>query len=563
MDIAVLRNENERLKEQLARTQAPLAESEEARQRLETIIVDMRREKFGAKSEKLRPDQFHLPLEDVEIAQGVLDAAQEKAAALIKGKSDGAPRPSNRNRGQLPAHLPRVERIIEPKSTLCPCGCGEMAKIGEDVSERLDVIPAQLRVLVTRRPKYACRRCSGAVAQAHAPEHVVPGGLPTEALIAQIIVAKFGDHLPFYRQAEIYARQGIRLDRATLGNWTGRACFHLKPIADRMCAHLSAADRLFMDETTAPVLDPGRGQTKKGFFWAIAADDRGHGGTGPPVVLFRYAPGRSGEHAERFLNGFRGRFLLCDGYDGYGRLTRIERPQGPWVLVHCWSHLRRRFVKLVRNTKSPIAEAAVRQIATLYAVEATVRGASLKVRLAARREHSAPIIAALKPWLEKQLSMISSSSRLAEDIRYGLAHWVGLTRFLDDGRLELDTNPVENAIRPICLTRKNALFAGHEIGAENWALLSSIVATCRLNDVNPVAYLAETITAIIDGHPQSQIEDLMPWRFRKTSVFRIISLMGTYFHVNPSQTYTTRPNPNSLVLAKKSPSQQCSGPLGF
>ena len=217
MDIAVLRNENERLKEQLARTQAALAESEEARQRLETIIVDMRREKFGAKSEKLRPDQFHLPLEDVEIAQGVLDAAQEKAAALIKGKSDGAGRPSNRNRGQLPTHLPRVERIIEPKSTLCPCGCGEMAKIGEDVSERLDVIPAQLRVLVTRRPKYACRRCSGAVAQAHAPE----------------------------------------LDRATLGNWAGRACFHLKPVAERMCAQLSAADRLFMDETTAPVLDPG------------------------------------------------------------------------------------------------------------------------------------------------------------------------------------------------------------------------------------------------------------------------------------------------------------------
>jgi transposase len=341
-----------------------------------------------------------------------------------------------------------------------------MAKIAEDVSERLDVIPAQLRVLVTRRPKYACRRCSGAVAQAQAPEHVVPGGLPTEALIAQIIVAKFGDHLPFYRQSEIYTRQGIRLDRATLGNWAGRACFHLKPVADRMCAYLSAADRLFMDETTAPVLDPGRGQTKKGFFWAIAADDRGHGGTGPPVVLFRYAPGRSGEHAERFLNGFRGRFLQCDGYDGYDRLTRDASPQ---------------------------------------------------VRLAARREHSAPIIAALKQWFEKQLSMISSGSRLAEDIRYGLAHWEGLTRFLNDGRLELDTNPVENAIRPICLTRKNALFAGHEIGAENWALLSSIVATCRLNDVNPVAYLAETLTAIIDGHPQSQIEDLMPWRFRKAS----------------------------------------------
>jgi transposase len=202
MDIVVLRNENERLKEQLAQTQAALADSEEARRRLESIIVDIRRETFGAKSEKLRPDQYHLPLENMEVAQGELDAAQEKAAAIIKGKTDGAARPSSRNRGQLPAHLPRVERIIEPKSTLCPCGCGEMAKIGEDVSERLDAIPAQLRVLVTRRPKYACRRCSASVAQAHAPEHVVPGGLPTEALIAQIIVAKFGDHLPFYRQSE-------------------------------------------------------------------------------------------------------------------------------------------------------------------------------------------------------------------------------------------------------------------------------------------------------------------------------------------------------------------------
>src|SRR5215813_14857761 len=297
MEPAVLQKENERLKALLAETQAALAESEEARHRLEIIVGQLNRETFGAKSEKLRPDQYHLPLEDVEVAQGVLNAAQEKAAAIIKGKSDDTARTSNRNRGQLPAHLPRVERIIEPKSTLCPCGCGEMARIGEDVSERLDVIPAQLRVLVTRRPKYACRRCSEAVAQASAPEHVVPSGLPTEALIAQIIVAKFGDHLPFYRQSEIYARQGIRLDRATLGNWTGRACFHLKPVADRMCAHLSAADRLFMDETTAPVLDPGRGQTKKGFFWTIAADDRGYSGPSPPIVLFNYAPGRSGAYA--------------------------------------------------------------------------------------------------------------------------------------------------------------------------------------------------------------------------------------------------------------------------
>jgi transposase len=448
MNVAALSAENARLKALLAQTQAALAEVEEARRRLEVIVGELRRDKFGAKSEKLSAEQHNLPLEDVEIAQGVLDAAQERAEAAIKGRPAGDSSSRNRNRGQLPAHLPRVERVIEPDSTLCPCGCGEMTKIGEDVSERLDVIPAQLRVLVTRRPKFACRRCSGAVAQAHAPEHIVTGGLPTEALIAQVIVAKFGDHLPFYRQADIYARHGIRLDRATLGNWAGRAGFHLQPIAAHMRQHLAAADRLFMDETTAPVLDPGRGRTKKGFFWAIASDDRGHGGPSPPIVLFRYAPGRSGAFAEQFLQGFGGQLLQCDGYDGYERLTRIERPQGPWTLVHCWSHLRRRFVKQMRNTKSPIAEAAVRQIAALYAVEATVRGMAPEDRLATRRKLSAPIIDALRPWFEKQLSMISSGSTLATDIRYGLAHWDGLTRFLDDGRLELDTNPVENAIRP-------------------------------------------------------------------------------------------------------------------
>lgn len=368
MSGAALAEENARLKALLALTQAALADSEEARHRLEAILTDLRREKFGAKSEKLSPDQFSLALEDVELAQGVLHAAQEKAAAIIEGKSPAATPAPRRNRGRLPAHLPRVERIIEPASRLCPCGCGEMTKIGEDVSERLDVVPAQLRVLVTRRPRYACRRCSGAVAQAHAPEHVVPGGLPTEALIAEVIVAKFGDHLPFYRQAGIYARRGIELDRATLGNWAGRACFHLRPIAGHMRRHLAGADRLFMDETTAPVLDPGRRQTKKGFFWAIASDDRGHGGPDPPVVLFRYAPGRGGAHAERFLQGFRGRFLQCDGYDGYERLTGVERPEGPWTLVHCWSHLRRRFVKQMRNTKSPIPDRRGRRPADRHAL---------------------------------------------------------------------------------------------------------------------------------------------------------------------------------------------------
>ena len=265
------------------------------------------------------------------------------------------------------------------------------------------------------------------------------------------------------------------------------------------------------------MLDPGRKTTKNGFFWTVVADDRGHGGAGPPIVLFHYAPGRGKEHPLKFLGGYRGRFLQCDAYQSYNAMTQIVRDSGPWQLVYCWTHVRRRFVKRFENEGSPVAEEMLRQIAALYGVEKTVRGRDAAVRLAARRDHSAPIIAALKPWLEVQLSRIPQKSRLAEDIRYTLAHWPGLIRFLDDGTLELDTNSVENQIRPIALTRKNALFAGNEVGAENWAMLASLVATCKLSSVNPVDYIADTLRAILDGHPKSRIEDLMPWQHTQPS----------------------------------------------
>jgi len=524
MEADTLSRENAHLKARLAEVEAALAEVQEANRRLEGILRASQRARFGKSSEKLSPDQFNLPLEDAELAQGVLEAAQEKAEAALQRARGEAPRKPARNRGHLPAYLPRVEHVIEPASILwSPLerhgskrqwrrGCGEMARIGEDVSERLDVIPAQFQVLVTRRPRYACRRCSQAVVQAHAPEHVVPGGLPTERLIAWIIVSKFGDHLPFYRQAGIFERQGLHLDRGTLGNWVGRACFHLMPVIDHMKAHLRAADRIFVDETRAPVLDPGRKATKSGYFWAVVSDDRGHGGADPPIVLFHYAPGRGKEHPLKFLAGYRGRFLQCDAYQSYNALTEIERDGGPWQLVYCWTHVRRRFVKRFESDRSPIAKEMLRQIALLYQIEKTVRGHDPGDRLVARREHSAPIIAALKPWLETQLSRIPQKSLLAEDIRYTLAHWPGLSRFLDDGTLELDTNPVENQIRPIALTRKNALFAGNEIGAENWAMLASLVATCKMSGVNPVDYLADTLRTILDGHLRSRIEDLMPWQ---------------------------------------------------
>jgi hypothetical protein len=233
--------------------------------------------------------------------------------------------------------------------------------------------------------------------------------------------------------------------------------------------------------------------------------------------MFHYAPGRGAVHALRFLDGYRGQFVQCDGYEAYDKLTKVDRTEGPWTLVHCWTHARRRFVKRLEKDGSPIAEEALRQIAELYAIEKTVRGAAPDVRLAIRRQLSAPIVAAFRPWLEAQLSRIPKSSKLAEDIRYTLARWPGLTRFLEDRRLELDTNPVENQIRKIALTRKNALFAGHEVGAENWAMLASLIANCKMSDVDPVRYLAETLRALLDGHPKSRIDELIPWNFAPAS----------------------------------------------
>ena len=299
-----LAEENARLKARLAETEAALAGAVEAQRRLESIVSELRQREVRVASPRSSILSSSICRSKTSRSRKVCwRPPRRRHGTRLKGKGAGKGGKANRNRGHLPKHLPRLERIIEPETTLCPCGCGEMAKIGEDVSERLDVIPAQFRVIVTRRPKYACRRCSGAVIQAHAPEHVVPGGLPTEALIAQVMVAKFGDHTPFYRQAEIYARQGITLDRATLGNWVGRACFHLRPVVDHLRERLKSAGRIFMDETRAPVLDPGRRKTKTGYFWAVVSDDRGHGGTDPPVVMFHYAPGRGAVHARPLPRG--------------------------------------------------------------------------------------------------------------------------------------------------------------------------------------------------------------------------------------------------------------------
>ncbi len=389
---------------------------------------------------------------------------------------------------------------------ICPCCRGELHQIGEDVSERLDVIPAQFRVLVTRRPKYACRACEEGVVQAPAPARLIEGGLPTEALIAHVLVAKFADHCPLYRQAQIYARQGVELDRSTLADWVGRAAFLLRPVHQRLLGNLKASSKLFADETTLPVLDPGRGRTKTGQLWAYARDDRPWGGTDPPAAVYVYATDRTAGRPIRHLTGFTG-VLQVDGYGGYRPLAE----KGEVKLAFCWAHVRRPFYELVAAGPAPIAGEMLQRISALYAIEADLKGLPADQRSAARQARARPLLETMEAWLKTTLQTVSKKGKLADAIRYALARWEGLTRFVDDGTVEIDSNIVERSIRPIALTRKNALFAGSDRGAEHWAVVASLIETCKLNTIDPEAYLRDTITRIVHGHPQSRIDDLLPW----------------------------------------------------
>ena len=483
---------------------------EDQNRRLEHLVWEMRRAVYGKKSEKLDPGQLQLAFEDLEAA---VAEAEEAAPAAARGASRRKRRAPERNIGHLPAHLPRSEQVIEPPSTQCPCGCGEMTRIGEDRTERLDIVPAQLQVIVTVRPKYACRVCEEGVTQAEAPAHLIEGALPTEGAIAHVLVSKYADHCPLYRQSQIYARSGVELHRSTLAGWVGKAAFHLKPVVDRLASRLRQSGKLFMDETRAPVLDPGRGRTKTGWLWALARDDRGWGGPDPPGVVYFYAPGRGGEHAEIFLKGFKG-ILQVDGYAGYNRLAGPDRQAR---LAYCWGHSRRKVHDVFDRDRSGIAAEGLRRIAEFYAIEDGVRGAPAERRLAERQARTAPLVEEFGVWLREQRTRLSAKSRLGEALAYIARHWDGLLVFLEDGRVEMDTNCVENLIRPLALNRKNALFAGHDEGAAAWGRVASLVETAKLNGVEPYAYLKATLEAIASGHPASRIDELLPWAFTPDS----------------------------------------------
>jgi transposase len=484
-------------------------------ERLEQIIKELQRHRFGRRAETLPEDQLLLGLEEVEQVVAADEADAEKSEAGARTRRAAKRR---LNRGSLPAHLPRIEMVVDIEDHACPCCRNALHRIGEDVSERLDIVPAQFRVLVVRRPKYGCRACEEVVVQAGAPARLIEGGLPTDATVAHVLVAKYADHLPLYRQAQIHARQGINLDRSTLADWVGRAAFLLRPVHDRLLTVLKSSAKLFADETTAPVLDPGRGRTKTGQLWAYARDDRPWGGTDPPAVTYVYAPDRKAERPIAHLAGFKG-ILQVDGYGGYRALAE----RGDVELAFCWAHVRRRFFELAVAGPAPIASEALERIAKLYAIESAVRGRSADERRAVRREKSKPLVEDLEIWLRAKLDLISQKTKLAEAIRYALSRWAGLTRFIDDGRIEIDSNVVERSIRPIALNRKNALFAGSDGGGEHWAIVASLVETCKLNAVDPQRYLADVIAKIANGHPNSQIDDLLPWAYPATPALRDVA----------------------------------------
>jgi transposase len=327
------------------------------------------------------------------------------------------------------------------------------------------------------------------------------------------VVSKYSEHLPLYRQAQVMARHGLAIDRSTLSDWVGRTAFHLGPIVERMAELLKRSGKLFMDETPAPVLDPGRGRTRTGYLWAMLRDDRPWGGADPPGVVFAYAPGRGGSHAEDMLKGFEG-VLQVDGYAGYNRLAVARRTGGaPLRLAYCWSHARREIFKATPKSGSPVADAALARIAVLYGIEKAIRGLSPDRRRAARQEQSVPLLGEIASWLRVQAERLSRKSEMGSAIAYLLKHWQGLTVFAEEGRVEMDSNLVENQIRPLALTRKNALFAGHDEGAQSWARIASLIGTCKLNGVEPYAYLKATLEAIARGHPQARLDDLLPWNF--------------------------------------------------
>ena len=478
--------------------------------RLQMLVAVLLRNRFGRRSERLGEEALQQGIEDIEQSLGEQEAKIEAAQPAAERPA----KPPKRNRGSLPEHLPRVEVVVDVADKTCGCCGAPLHTIGEDQSEMLDYVPAQFRVQVIRRPRYGCRACEGAVVQEPAPERPIDGGLATEALLAHVLVNKYADHLPLYRQSQIFARQGVDLDRSTLCNWVGRACWWLEPMHELVLRTVLSSPKVVADDTTLPVLDPGRGRTKTGRLWCYAVDNRPWSGPGHPAAAYAYSEDRKGEHPASHLKGFRG-LLQVDGYAGFGGLVAEVAEEGP-TLAFCWAHARRKFYDIYTAIKSPVAYEALQRIGALYAIEADIRGQTAEQRKQARQQRSRPLVEAMHVWLTELLGRLSGRSTLAQAIRYALNHWKGLIRFLDDGRFELDTNIVERAMRPVSLGRKNALFAGADSGGKHWAIVATLIQTAKLNNVEPLAWLTDVLKRIVSGQTKrNQLDTLLPWNWKQ------------------------------------------------
>jgi transposase len=472
---------------------------------LKLLIRKLRDMQFGKRSEKRahQIEQLELLVEQLETA------AEQRLCELTEriGSKSAASIPKPRR--EFPAHLPRETQTIAPHHSCCPdCG-GELKHLGEDVSEMLELERVRFKVIRRVRPKLACASCD-TIVQAPAPTRPIERGMAGPGLLAHVLVGKYADHLPLYRQAEIYAREGVELDRTLLAQWVGSTSALLTPLADALRAHVFAADVVHADDTPLPVLAPGLGKTKTGRVWTYVYDGRPAAGQLAPAVWFAYSPDRRGEHPQRHLENFSG-ILQADGYAGYSKIY-----EGGRVLeAACWAHVRRKFVELDELHKSPVAAQILDQIGALYAIEQEIRGRTPDERRAVRQERSRPLLDAMKTSLEQSLATLSQKSEMAKAIRYALARWEALGRFCEDGRIEIDNNAAERALRSVVLGRKNYLFAGSDAGGESAAAIYSLLGTAKLNGYNPEAFLREVLARIAD-HPITRINELLPWNLKAT-----------------------------------------------
>jgi transposase len=498
------------LKDMIIKQHAQISSRDAELERLQLVIARLRRLQFGRKSEKIQREieQLELQLEDLEEStaekkQRASSTLPPPAAAIFAKVTE---KPVRRS---LPDHLPRQTDIHQPEQESCP-GCGgELRKLGEDVSEMLEYVPARFKVIRHVRPKLSCTNCD-VIVQAEAPSRPIARGLAGAGLLAHVLVSKYADHQPLYRQAEIYAREGVELERSTLADWVGATSELLAPLHDALRQYVMNPGKLHADDTPVPVLAPRTGKTKVGRLWAYVRDDRPAGDLTAPAVWFAYSPDRKGEHPHRHLKTFCGT-LQADGYAGFNRLYDDGRIRE----AACWAHVRRKFFDLHQAHASPIATEAVERIGQLYRIEGEIRGRPPDERQQVRDERARPLLIALYEWFKTTLTRVSRKSEVAAAIGYALARWPALVRYCEDGRIEIDNNPAERALRAVALGRKNYLFAGSDAGGERAAAIYSLLGSAKLNGIDPEAYLTSVLRRIAD-HPINRIAELLPWNLFPT-----------------------------------------------